>query len=367
MTWHGMAWHDMTWHDMTWHDMTWHDMAWHGMTWHGMAWHGMTWHDMTWHDMTWHDMTWHDMNDMTWHDMTWHDMTWHDMTCHDMTWHDMTWHDMTWHYITLHYITLHDITWHYMTLHDITWHYMTLHDITWHYMTLHDMTWYDSQLDIHIELTVSSIYISRYHWSSIVSRYSLSVGSADRDMSDRIRTRRFEPWIVDYFGSWSQYLKFANTGSCRLSPAPPKWRGTNIELYRSCFFQLRRLRAIRHCLTQKSILMLAHSFICNRIDYCNSVLYGASRFQLDRLQSILNAAARIVLRIPKFSHISASIRDELHWLPVRFRPRVQDLPVRSELPGRHCPGLPPGTLHRRFLQRRSSEPSISEPRRPCGP
>ena len=95
------------------------------------------------------------------------------------------------------------------------------------------------------------------------------------------------------------------------------------QLCRSCFFQLRRLRAIRHCLTQKSILMLAHSFICNRIDYCNSVLYGASRFQLDRLQSILNAAARIVLRISKFSHISASIRDELHWLPVRFRPEFK--------------------------------------------
>ena len=55
----------------------------------------------------------------------------------------------------------------------------------------------------------------------------------------------------------------------------------------------------------------------------NSVLYGASRFQLDRLQSILNAAARIILRIPKYSHISASIRDELHWLPVRFRPEFK--------------------------------------------
>ena len=44
------------------------------------------------------------------------------------------------------------------------------------------------------------------------------------------------------------------------------------QLCRSCFFQLRRLRAIRHSLTQKSILMLVQSFICNRIDYCNSVL-----------------------------------------------------------------------------------------------
>ena len=49
----------------------------------------------------------------------------------------------------------------------------------------------------------------------------------------------------------------------------------------------------------------------------------ASRFQLDRLQSILNAAARIILRTPKFSHISASIRSKLHWLPVRFRPEFE--------------------------------------------
>ena len=75
--------------------------------------------------------------------------------------------------------------------------------------------------------------------------------------------------------------------------------------------------------TQKSILMLVHSFICNMIDYCNSVLYGASRFQLARLQSILNAAARFILRIPKFSHISASIRSELHWLSVRSRPEFK--------------------------------------------
>ena len=35
------------------------------------------------------------------------------------------------------------------------------------------------------------------------------------------------------------------------------------------------------------------------------------------LQSVLNSAARLVLNIPKFSHISAAIRDELHWLPIR--------------------------------------------------
>ena len=80
------------------------------------------------------------------------------------------------------------------------------------------------------------------------------------------------------------------------------------------------------------------------------VLYGASRFQLDRLQSILNAVARIILRIPKFS---ANIRDELASGP------------SSKLPGRHCPGLPPGTLCHRFLERQQS--SIGKSRGPCCP
>ena len=91
------------------------------------------------------------------------------------------------------------------------------------------------------------------------------------------------------------------------------------KLSQSCFFQLRRLRSVRHSLTKKSMLTLIHAFVCSRLDYCNSVFYGAAASQLDRLQSILNAAARLVLGIPKYGHISAAIHDDLHWLPVQFR------------------------------------------------
>ena len=58
------------------------------------------------------------------------------------------------------------------------------------------------------------------------------------------------------------------------------------------------------------------------MDYCNSVLYGISEVRLRPLQSVsllLNAAARLIVVKRKFDHItSTGLRDDLHWLPVRY-------------------------------------------------
>src|SRR6218665_1421305 len=66
-------------------------------------------------------------------------------------------------------------------------------------------------------------------------------------------------------------------------------------LTRSCFYQLRRLRAIRRSVSPKVFLTIVHAFIyvlCTRIDYCNSLLIGVPKTRLAPLQSVLNAAAR---------------------------------------------------------------------------
>ena len=68
-----------------------------------------------------------------------------------------------------------------------------------------------------------------------------------------------------------------------------------------------------------TITTLVHAFIIRRVDYCNSVLYGASAVHLYYLQSVLNAAARIIVLKRKFDPITTSIRDELHWLPINPR------------------------------------------------
>ena len=84
-----------------------------------------------------------------------------------------------------------------------------------------------------------------------------------------------------------------------------------------CYFHLRRLRTVRQSLTKESLRTLVHAFVTSRVDHCNSLLFGSHSYLLERLQSEFNSAARLILNIPNFGNISAAIRDELHWFPIR--------------------------------------------------
>ena len=84
------------------------------------------------------------------------------------------------------------------------------------------------------------------------------------------------------------------------------------NLTRSSYFHLRRLRAIRRSVSSSVFTTLVHAFICSRIDYCNSLLIGLPKVRLSPLQSVLNAAARLVARLPLYSHISTFMFEQLH-------------------------------------------------------
>ena len=49
------------------------------------------------------------------------------------------------------------------------------------------------------------------------------------------------------------------------------------------------------------------------------VLYGICEAHLRPFQSVQNAAARLITGKRKFDHIASTMRDDLHWLPVRQR------------------------------------------------
>jgi len=91
---------------------------------------------------------------------------------------------------------------------------------------------------------------------------------------------------------------------------------------RSGFFQLRQLRSIRQSLMPAAIKTLVHAFISSRLDYCNQLFVGVSGRLLYKLQSLQNAAARLVTGARKFDRITPVMR-ELHLLPVRQRIRFK--------------------------------------------
>ena len=53
----------------------------------------------------------------------------------------------------------------------------------------------------------------------------------------------------------------------------------------------------------------------SRVDYCNAIVAGASMSTTDKLQRVLNAAARVVSDTWKYDRgLSHLLHDELHWL-----------------------------------------------------
>jgi len=70
-------------------------------------------------------------------------------------------------------------------------------------------------------------------------------------------------------------------------------------------------------LTSDTITTLVNTLVVSRTDCCNAVLAGVHKVYLRQLQRVLNAAARLIVRKLKYNSISATIRDVLHWLPIR--------------------------------------------------
>ena len=85
-----------------------------------------------------------------------------------------------------------------------------------------------------------------------------------------------------------------------------------------CFAVLRQLRAIRRQVPTAVFQSLIIALVLSRLDYCNSVLFRLPANLIQRLQSVKNAAARLIFRIRRSEHITAALIS-LHWLRVPER------------------------------------------------
>ncbi|XP_072051727.1 uncharacterized protein [Amphiura filiformis] len=90
------------------------------------------------------------------------------------------------------------------------------------------------------------------------------------------------------------------------------------SLISSVNFHLRNIRRIAKYLDQDTKHHVVRCLILSRLDYGNALLYGAKSKDLDRLQSLLNKAAKLIFCADRRDSPSPLL-DTLHWLPIRER------------------------------------------------
>jgi len=86
----------------------------------------------------------------------------------------------------------------------------------------------------------------------------------------------------------------------------------------ACFAVLRQLRSIRRSVPRSVFQSLVASLVLTRLDYGNSILAGVPQYQLKRLQSVMNAVARLVFSSSRYESITPLLR-QLHWLKAAER------------------------------------------------
>ena len=105
-----------------------------------------------------------------------------------------------------------------------------------------------------------------------------------------------------------------------------------------------RCREILNAIRQE--LLIINSFVFSRLFYCSSVWSNTSATNIHKLQLVQNFAARIILGLRKYDHISAGLRS-LRWLNVKQRLMVNDAVMMHKC----LKGLSPCYLSNKFSTR----------------
>jgi hypothetical protein len=91
-----------------------------------------------------------------------------------------------------------------------------------------------------------------------------------------------------------------------------------VHVVSRCFAVLRQLRQVRRYLPPPAFQTLVAALVLTRLDYANSTLAGLPVHLVRRLQSVLNAAARLIYGLRRCDHLTDALLT-LHWLKVPER------------------------------------------------
>lgn len=75
------------------------------------------------------------------------------------------------------------------------------------------------------------------------------------------------------------------------------------SLCKSCHYHILDLYCIRN-LPRSVLIQLANMPVTSRLENCNSLLYGVTKFNLLKLQIVRNSLVRVISKTSRFEHAS---------------------------------------------------------------
>ena len=87
---------------------------------------------------------------------------------------------------------------------------------------------------------------------------------------------------------------------------------------KSAWYHLYQLSKIKKYLSKEQLQSVIQAFVISKLDENNGLLIGSPKQLTAKLQSIQNAAAKMICGIKRFDHAPAPLQ-KLHWLPVEYR------------------------------------------------
>ena len=169
--------------------------------------------------------------------------------------------------------------------------------------------------------------------SNILS-WSLYQGHKDMDDQQPFETEwwQTELTVITTHSNTSQNQHIGiNIGDSLIAPSsePPRNLGVLFDstcslndhvskICKSINYNLYSIGKIRKYLHTPTAEKMINCSITSRLDYCNSLLYGAKGYNISQLQLCQSNAAWMLSLRRKFDHITPVLKDQ-HWLPVEQR------------------------------------------------
>src|SRR6218665_3886003 len=113
----------------------------------------------------------------------------------------------------------------------------------------------------------------------------LQIGCPQTDSASTPKKPNSSGWATG--SSWQSYtLTLSRQNSLRCLSQVVRDRGVlldseltfshhiDLQVCRSCYYQLRQLRVIARSLTFNAAVSLVHAFVFSRLDYCSSIFVG---------------------------------------------------------------------------------------------